>query len=259
VLQRAEFGKLDVKDPIPRLDLTGTRVTQWELGEGGDDVRRLKRQIDILKRMDPIDRTVWIAVETQLRNEDSIGRRRSRLPRVEEHRVGQDAAMETCLPALSWLLFGYGTRVWPALVISALLSLFLLAALRNAANVKASDGLLGQINTQCGVLTGKHVALRPYARSTMRPPLPGRARFRSALGSSRTTTVWRTPCPSRSAYSIPLIGAFGEPAWMPMEKQRAEGWSSRSILSVDVGDGRPHRQHRAALLHRGLRDEALLR
>jgi hypothetical protein len=24
VLQRAEFGKLDVKDPIPRLDLTGT-------------------------------------------------------------------------------------------------------------------------------------------------------------------------------------------------------------------------------------------
>jgi len=223
VLQRAEFGKLDVKDPIPRLDLTGTSVTQWELGEGGDDVRRLKRQIDILKRMDPIDRTVWIAVETQLRNEtrsDAADRVYREMKNTEWVKMPR---WRRVFAALSWLLFGYGTRVWPALVISALLSLFLLAALRNAANVKASDGLLGQINTQCGVLTGKHVALPPICQKYDEAAASRASTLQVSARELEDDYGLADAVPLTIRYSIPLIGAFGEPAWLPMEKSRAEG------------------------------------
>lgn len=63
-LERATIHRLEVRKPVPGpLDLRGVAVHQWEVEEGSAD------QIAVLENMHPFDRSVWIGVERNLRNE----------------------------------------------------------------------------------------------------------------------------------------------------------------------------------------------
>lgn len=63
-LERATIHRLEVRKPMPGpLDLRGVSVHQWDVDEGSAD------QIAVLENMHPFDRSVWIGVERNLRNE----------------------------------------------------------------------------------------------------------------------------------------------------------------------------------------------
>ena len=67
-LARAEIGRLEIVDPCPKpIDLSNIKVNRWVFGSGESGIA--KNYLNVLDRMDPFDRSVWIEVENSLRNE----------------------------------------------------------------------------------------------------------------------------------------------------------------------------------------------
>lgn len=275
-LERARIGKLHICKPIPRLNLTGVKVTTWQVGDEDEAIDKIQQYVDVLERMHPMDRTVWIDVENMLRNQTRSrdADRLYRAMKVQENRektvrrkaadppagegpggtspqgsaapgspsmaVGpaqrrgafesraHGAPLSGLLDLASRHFFGYGTDVWPALMLAAVMASALFVVLLQPANVKASDGLVGQLNGQCG------------AESTRPPPRPAKctAYFRAATADSASLDLSATDLPLdfggadafrlAMRYAVPVIGAFGEPDWVP-EDQKSIALGARRV------------------------------
>lgn len=67
-LERGTFGRLEIVKPPPdEIDLSRVTVDRWQFGE--DRVPTAKDYIAVLQNMKPFDRSTWISVETELRNQ----------------------------------------------------------------------------------------------------------------------------------------------------------------------------------------------
>lgn len=68
-LERAEFGRLEIVDPAPDpINLSRVSVGRWVFGNEYEP-DNASDYIKVLKKMKPFDRSVWITVETALRNQ----------------------------------------------------------------------------------------------------------------------------------------------------------------------------------------------
>lgn len=165
-LANSDIRQLEVSDPVPRLNLSGIRVGEWRLGKGageGDESAEagtavpaddeVEDAIKILGCMAPLDRSVWVALETDLRNQGRVAEagRVFRAMKKEERAPDRHllSPPRRALSWLSWLLYGHGTRVWPGMLLWALLSLLLVLVLQVPDNVKLSEGAMLQLGSQC--------------------------------------------------------------------------------------------------------------
>jgi hypothetical protein len=146
-LAEVEVGDLalSVKNLVSNeavIDLSKISYVRWKANDPDDkrdDDENVQGNIDVLKRMHPFDRSVWIELETNLRNE---GRDRDadRLYRAMRAKQRGDSKLRlkdlTSKPQGIWewilrawasfkdfiaLLFGYGTRTFWPIKVSALL------------------------------------------------------------------------------------------------------------------------------------------
>jgi hypothetical protein len=261
VLERCRLGKLHIDHPIPRLDLTGIQVANWKLGTPGPhgEANDVDSKIAILSQMDPMDRSVWIGVESELRNEARV-READRVYREMKHRepVG---ALRAIPKFFSRWLYGYGTRVAPAVALWLLLSLALFAMLRQPDNVKVSDNVLLQLGGQCRTVqeraatAGGAAIGRGAVGSAAAAPantLPAKcATYFAAIDGTTAPSIEITAAQLVAAgaqsgydfgdamllslrYAIPFIGAFGDPDWVPAEQPPARIGTAAAV-PVDVG------------------------
>ncbi len=249
VLERCRLGKLHIDLPIPRLDLTGIAVANWKLGTPGahGEANDVDGKIAILAQMDPMDRSVWIGVESELRNEARV-READRVYREMKHRepVG---ALRAIPKFFSRWLYGYGTRVAPAVLLWLALSLALFSMLREPENVKVSDSVLLQLGTQCRVAQ-ERAGAGPGAGVPAAPP-PKCAAYFAAIDGSVAPSIEITAAGLAAAgahsgydagdalllslrYAIPFIGAFGDPDWVPAEQSQAR-LGAAGAAPVDLG------------------------
>jgi hypothetical protein len=209
--------------------------------------------------MDPMDRSVWIGVESELRNEARV-READRVYREMKHRepVG---ALRAIPKFFSRWLYGYGTRVAPAVALWLLLSLALFAMLRQPDNVKVSDNVLLQLGGQCRTVqeraaTGGGAAIGGGADGSIAsgpanaPPAKCAAYFAAIDGTAapsiEITAAQLVAAGAQSGYdlgdaallslryAIPFIGAFGDPDWVPAEQSPARIGTAGAV-PVDVG------------------------
>lgn len=234
-LERGRFGRLRIAQPIPKLNLGGIEVDNWELGPhraqaAGEaaadaDADAVDGSIEILKNMWPIDRSVWIGVESRLRNEAQAGDADRVYRAMRNHeQVGRLRAIPKFF--YRWL-YGYGTRVAPAVALWLVLSLALFAMLHQPENVKVSHDVLLQLGGQCrtmqeraGALPAKCAAYfaaidadgAPSIELTAAQLLAAGAHSDYGLGDAALLSL---------RYAIPFIGAFGDPDWVPVEQSSA--------------------------------------
>lgn len=265
-LERGRFGKLCIAQPIPRLDLGGIEVANWELGpdhtqppQGAPAAHNhVDGVIRILKKSG-FDRSVWIGVESRLRNL-AQARDADRVFREMKHRepVG---ALRAIPKFFSRWLYGYGTRVAPAIGLWLLLSLALFAMLRQTDNVKVSDNVLLQLGGQCRTVQeraaiGSSAAVAggagPGSAAGAASALPAKcAAYFAAIDATAAPSIEITAAQLVAAgaqsgydlgdaallslrYAIPFIGAFGDPDWVPTEQAPARIGTARTV-PVDVG------------------------
>lgn len=266
-LERGRFGKLCIAQPIPRLHLGGIDVDNWELGphraqaadEAAAGANAVDGSIEILKNMRPMDRSVWIGVESRLRNE-AQARDADRVYRAMRNHE-QVNRLRAIPKFFSRWLYGYGTRVAPAIGLWLLLSLALFAMLRQPGNVKVSDNVLLQLGGQCRTVqeragSGSSAAIGGAAGAGAATgpssALPAKCvAYFAAIDGTTAPSIEITAAQLVAAgaqpgydfgdamllslrYAIPFIGAFGDPDWVPAEQPPARIGTAAAV-PVDVG------------------------
>ena len=256
-LEQGRFDKLMITRPIPCLNLARVYVVDWELG--GNRAEHLERAnsfatsvdncIEILRNMTQMDRSVWIDVESKLRNEAQVREANHvyRSMRNQEPVSG----LQTIVKFLSRWLYGYGTRLVTAALLWVGLWLALFLMLSQADNVKASDNVLLQLASQCRMLH-ERTAIGSGATVAVVDALPPRcaAYFRAIhAGGALSIEITAADLAGTHAssgyglgdavllslrYAIPFVGAFGDPDWVPAEQVSAR-IRATSSLSVDLG------------------------
>jgi hypothetical protein len=220
VLERSHVSRLDIRSPVPALDLTAITVDRWELGEleeGADDTDRdAARYIAVLRSMTPLDRSVWVQVERDLRNgaqDDDANRVYTALR--QEARRQRDGRARTLLDlAYGWAL-GYGTRPLRPLLVSTAGALGLLWTLANPAHVVLADEQVGALALRCrgdaplANASTCAVFTREAARSGFQVQLSA-----EALGEDWTL---RDNVALMLRYAVPIISITTDSDWVPAE------------------------------------------
>lgn len=259
-LEGGRFGKLSIAQPIPQLNLKGVNVANWELGpdrgpgdDSGVDADTVASSIRILKNMRPMDRAVWISVESALRNQAQAQDADRIYCTMRDHEQ-VSGIPRTIAKYLSGRLYGYGTRVMPAIALWLVLSFAVFAILQQPENVKISnDGLL-QLGVQCRATlesaTSSAILSGGSARNNASASPAKCAVYREAIDGSAAPSVEITAAQLAAAgapsgydigdamalslhYAIPLVGAFGNSDWVPAERQATR--TAIGTRHIDIG------------------------
>lgn len=137
-LERATINRFEIVKPMPStVDLSRIKVGRWEFNAGtatADDY------LDVLKEMNPFDRSVWVDVERSLRNEARED------DALKVYRGMRDAAQRRGLSTFrvfsrmeQWVT-AYGTQVWRPMILWFIFLGFSLWLLSDPANVELELG-----------------------------------------------------------------------------------------------------------------------
>lgn len=114
ILERAKFNKLIIYNPLPCFNLSGAVIGKWEF-KGPFNRNSIENYIDILDRVNPFDKSVYLNVERMLNNEgDSNGA--EKIHRAMHRKERKEIK---CIPKnyYRWFkklvgeLYGYGTKL----------------------------------------------------------------------------------------------------------------------------------------------------
>jgi hypothetical protein len=141
ILERGSFSRLTIIDPNPDpINLMRVRVGGWEFRKrGAIDARpdNPDLYVEVLEKMEPFDRSVWIDVERKFRNE-------ARGDEADAIYVAMQSKQRDRNPvrrAYDYMTV-YQTQVWRPMVPWALLSIVLFCVLIFPANVRVSASAL---------------------------------------------------------------------------------------------------------------------
>jgi hypothetical protein len=245
-LANSVIRQLRVSDPVPKLNLSGISVREWRLGDVPDDdddapaaqgaavasakpVASDEHEVDdairIFRCMSPLDRSVWVALETDLRNQGrpAEASRVYRAMKQEERSPRRHLLNPSrrALSWLSWLLYGHGTRVWPGMLLWAALCLLLVLVLRVPDNVKLSQGAMLQLGSQCNRVAATATSLPKcmsldLLASRVGGPVPELTARRLDEAGAPSGYGERDALMLALHYAVPFIG-FDDSEWTPVD------------------------------------------
>lgn len=220
LLERSHVSRLDIRSPVPALDLTAITVEKWELGEleavAEATDGEADRYIAVLRSMTPLDRSVWVQVERGLRNgaQDDDANRVYAAMRKEARRL-RDGRARSLLDAAYGLVLGYGTKPLRPLVISAAGAFWLLVTLANPSHVVLADDAVGALGLRCraDAPLARAETCATYAREAARSGFQVQLSAR-ALGEEWTL---RDHAALTLRYAVPIISITTDSDWVPAE------------------------------------------
>jgi len=147
-LERGQFNRLEIVEPTPGpLDLSAVRVERWVFGDRLEATA--EEYIEVLRQMEPFDRSTWIGVEHSLRNQaDDAGANRIYYAMRNEIYDRMLGFWGKCRDWLPWLSTAYWTRVWLPLVPWAVLLVISICVFSQDRFVRASTSLLEVVGTR---------------------------------------------------------------------------------------------------------------
>jgi hypothetical protein len=238
VLERSHVSRLDIRSPVPALDLSAIRVDRWELGElddaslSGSDS---DRYIAVLRSMTPLDRSVWVQVERELRNgaQDDDANRVYTAMRREARRL-RDSPARSALDVAYEKVLGYGTRPLRPLGVSVIGALWLLVTFANPAHVVLADDQVGSLALRCRAEAPMATA-ETCAAYTSAATNSG---FQVQLTAHALGEEWtlRDRVALTLRYAVPIISITTDSDWAPAEARtlRIPGtpwWTSPKALA----------------------------
>jgi len=260
ILSGAKLRQLDLREWHHRIDLSGSTIQSWAFGVDGNGEpvpRTSARFIGVLANMKPLDRSMWVSVETELRNcgqdreadQVYVALRNSALTRsvagngvratgrkeAARERAGADARRAKSIrvsaaigSTILWFRnllerfhgrsMAFGTAPGRLLIGSAILFSLMVAVVSNPTNVTLSPAAIQNIASRCrGGVAGQ-------------PPDADVCRiyFREALRAGWALEIrpvdvgadWslRRRLALAVRYTVPIVGVTGDSEWIPSRR-----------------------------------------
>jgi hypothetical protein len=153
LLERADLSRLEIIEPTPSaIDLTAIRVKRWKLGRARSDDAPTAADdyIRILERMRPLDRSVWVEVEADLRNQGRVSDANRIYRAMRRQGRMQLNPWRRALDRLASLTLSYGTQPWrPLAFVMAPAFALLVVLVSEPRNVAPTPELIQALAMPC--------------------------------------------------------------------------------------------------------------
>lgn len=230
VLERAQLSRLEIIRPTPStIDLTAIKVERWCFGHQDAASHwtdpTAKDYIDVLSKMEPVDRGVWIAVESSLRNQglDASANEIYRAMRTQGRR--HLSRVRKAFDSLSCMTLSYGTRPWRPLLPLLLCFAVLAVLFSQSENVAPTSDLIQASGGDCRSLLPPDLTLP--ASGPMHPAVPSCEQLTPVLLGYSWSAVDGLYLALR--HTVPVIDVLSHEDWKAAHRPIAlPAWTGRS-------------------------------